>query len=267
MKPFQKATHFVRSLFTHSEKEGKKRETDDTPENSVNRQLYLTLYKIMRDHVFIYITLEDDTEIFQSVILEINPEEKAMIIDDLFPQKHRFVGLEGQRLNIAMQLNGVRHYFKSKIISKIQSGYTTSYSIVIPEALSEVQRRKSFRLTLNASRQYAVRFLNAQIQSQLGKIRNISIDGAGFEVEGDLTPFWQPGGILEACDLIFDGEKVFETDLTIKSCQLIPADNKIMSYIGVEFDELTENQKNKLHKLMIKKQREQLRNNVKPAMN
>ena len=39
-----------------------------------------------------------------------------------------------------------------------------------------------------------------------------------------------------------------------------------MSYIGVEFNDLTENQKNKLHKMIIKKQRAQLRENAKSAI-
>jgi len=261
MKSLQKASSFFRQLFTHHHEEPIK-----ALENPINRQLYLTLYQIMRDHIFIYLTVDQDSQIFQSIILDIDPEKKTITIDDLFPQKHRFIGLEGHILNIATQIDGTRHYFKSKIIQMNKQGYAISYTVDIPEEMSEVQRRKSFRLNLTPTKQFAIRFLNAQLKHEIGKLRNISIDGAGFDAEGDLSQFWQPESILENCELILEGEKVFDLDLTIKTCQIIPTQHQIMSYIGVEFNDLTENQKNKLYKMIIKKQRAQLRENAKSAI-
>ena len=89
---------------------------DGRPDAKLNHN-YLSLYQVQRDHRFLEVTIDGDDVVYQSIILELEPEERTILIDEFFPND--FVGLPGQRVSVAVRLDGGRKMqFKTDIVEK-----------------------------------------------------------------------------------------------------------------------------------------------------
>jgi hypothetical protein len=87
---------------------------DGRPDAKLNHN-YLSLYQVQRDHRFLEVTIDGDDVVYQSIILELEPEERTILIDEFFPND--FVGLPGQRVSVAVRLDGGKKMqFKTDIV-------------------------------------------------------------------------------------------------------------------------------------------------------
>lgn len=149
--------------------------------DTVLNHIYLQLHQAQRSRSFVEVQVEDDDVIYQSIILSVDPEERTLLIDELFPND--FVGLAGQRVRISIrQNNGRKLKFNSVIREQYLDDGTPLYVLTMPEDLQTDQRRSSYRLPIGNNTLIESQFTGPDQQSYPAKLRNLSSSGISMEV-------------------------------------------------------------------------------------
>lgn len=142
---------------------------------------YLTLYRAQRNHSFLEVTIEDDDVVYQSMILALDPEERTILIDELFPLG--FVGLPGQKVKLRIRLSGGRKInFDSEIVQQHQHDGTPLYVLAMPNNIDTDQRRNAFRLSIGDRFSIDSRFEGPDQKPYYGRLRNLSSTGVALDV-------------------------------------------------------------------------------------
>lgn len=223
---------------------------------SLNRT-YLQLYQAQREHYFIDVQVDGDDVIYQSMILNLDPEEKTVLIDELFPPG--FEGLPGQRVEICIrQPKGRKVRFDSEIIEQHLHDGAPVFVLAMPqEGLYTDQRRKAFRLSVGSGIQIKPHFVGPDQQSYLARLRNLSSTGLGLEVEVNDPRQFNFNDRLKHVEFDFGGV-TFDCDMTVRNVSAEEAQqNKVL--LGAEFIDLPALERRVLEKSIMRIQRDRIR--------
>jgi c-di-GMP-binding flagellar brake protein YcgR len=216
------------------------------------RQVYLQLFELQRNHVLIDVHVAGIEARYQSIILGVNPEQREIIIDDLFPQG--FYGLKGQPLKITIRQNaGRRLAFETLIISRGQDGEVPFYTLAMPEALNGDQRRAAYRLNVGNSHVIDTLFVGPDQAERLGRLMDVSADGIRIELAGSDAEEFEVGHQLS--DLRFDFEGVI-VDCGLELFNVLPApEGRRRVQLGGRFVDISRDTQRMLERSIMQIQR------------
>lgn len=234
------------------------RQKPERPEGdpSLNRT-YVQLYQAQREHYFIDVQVDGDDVVYQSMILDLDPEEKTILIDELFPTG--FEGLPGQRVEICIrQPKGRKVRFDSQILEQHVHDDAPVFVLAMPEeGLYADQRRKAYRLAVGSGIQIKPHFVGPDQQNYLARLRNLSSTGLGLEVEVDDTRQFNFNDRLKHVEFDFAGV-TFDCDMTVRNISAADeAQKKVL--IGAEFVDLPALEQRVLEKSIMRIQRDRIR--------
>lgn len=234
------------------------RQKAERPEgDSALNRIYVQLYQAQREHYFIDVQVDGDDVTYQSMILSLDPEEKTVLIDELFPTG--FEGLPGQRVEICIrQPKGRKVRFTTDIIEQHIHDEAPVFVLAMPEeGLYADQRRKAYRLAVGGGIQIKPQFVGPDQQNYFAKLCNLSSTGLGLEVEVEDPRQFNFNDRLKHVAFDFAGVTI-DCDMTVRNV-LAPEEeqNKIM--IGAEFVDLPALERRVLEKSIMRIQRDRIR--------
>lgn len=219
-------------------------------------QTYLQLYQAQRAHHFVEVRIDGDDAVYQSMILSLDPEEKTILIDELFPKG--FVGLPGQRVHVSIrQAGGRKIKFGSAILEQHQHDEAPIYVLAMPAALDSDQRRNAYRLSIGGGFKIHPQFVGPNQESFQARLRNVSSSGVALEVEVDDPDYFRHNDHLSHVAFDFAGIS-FDCDMAVRSVAVTETDqSKVL--IGAEFVDLPALEKRVLEKSIMRIQRDRIR--------
>ncbi len=197
-------------------------------------QVYLQLHQLQRSRHFIEVQVAGDDVIYQSIMLSLDPDERTVLIDELFPTG--FIGLAGQCVSVSIrQAEGRKLQFESVILESHSHDDVPLYVLAMPRSLDTDQRRASYRLAVNERAGIEPSFYSEQ-QFHRARARNLSIGGICLELDGDHSETWQRGDELQGMAFEFGGIQ-FDCDLAVRSVEADAIDlgEDCRTRLGVEF--------------------------------
>ena len=233
---------------------GKADEQPPVADPALNRA-YLQLFQAQRDHHFIDVQIDGDDVVYQSMILALDPEEKTILIDELFPTG--FEGLPGQRVHICIRApKGRKMKFDSVIQEQHRHDDVPVYVLAMPETLDADQRRSAYRLPIGAINIQPY-FVGPDNQNYVARLRNVSSTGLGLEVDVEDPDQFHDADRLS--HVVFDFAGIsFDCDMTVRNVSAeAPSANRIR--IGAEFVDLPPLEQRVLEKSIMRIQRDRLR--------
>lgn len=224
------------------------------PQDRVHNAVYLALHKAMRERAFLDVVVAGDTVIYQSIMLELDPVECTVLIDELFPGG--FVGMPGQKLEVTVrQEAGKKLKFETEVIEHNMHDGTPLYILKMPDTLAGDQRRRAFRLPIASRLAIEPSFcFPDQLQPSRGLLKNVSTMGVALEVPGDLSSSLRHGDLLKGIEFDFAGVGV-SCDLAVRNIQL--ASDKTV--VGGEFMGLPMGDQEMLSRSILRVQRQRLK--------
>lgn len=231
----------------------KHRESD---EDVALRHVFLTLQQAMMGRELVEVSLAGDDKVYQSLILELDSDEKTILIDELFPGTYQ--GIPGQLLSVSIRQKGGRSIkFDSVILQRHSFDDAPIYVIAMPGSLDLDQRRAAFRLPIASNIVVESRFTGPDRCQRLARLRNVSADGLCLETEceGDLKLIC--GDVLN--DVTFELSGVYiECDATVRN--VVCDEESLQPWrIGVEFVRMPIIEHRQLELAILQIQRERLR--------
>lgn len=219
-------------------------------------QTYLQLYQAQRQRSFVDVQVEGNPEHYQSMVLELDPESRTVLIDELFPGG--FVGLPGQQVSLSIRQSGGR---KLTFNSVIQQQHTHQgsplYVLAMPANIATDQRRNSYRLPL-ANSPIDSCFEGPDHQPYHGRVCNVSGSGIAIEIAADSANSFHYNDALEHVMFDFAGVAI-DCRMAVRSVEVETDDEGERLMIGAEFVDLSQLEKRVLEKSIMRVQRDRLK--------
>jgi len=222
-------------------------------QDSSLRDTYLTLTKFQRNHNLAYIKFKGDDTVYQSMILTVDPVDKSIMIDELFPKDNGFLGLEGSTISLLIRDKGFSIAFESKIISRLEKPEGMLYKIKMPDFLDKQQRRNAFRIKVESGMSVAAVVANDEHQLS-AKVINISASGLQIALEGRHKNI-EEGTCIENIILRYGDDQTMSCDLDVRHTQYADEPNE-QTYIGGRFIDMIDDEHKQLEKYILKLQRQ-----------
>ncbi len=151
---------------------------------------YRQLELLQRRHNFLDVHFPRIEHRFQSLILELHPDEGYLLIDELFPADGRQLLLEGDVAEISARgSSGVVSFF-SRLLLKENGRRETSdgaptYRMELPEEIGGSYRRHAFRVYVERESDLLIDLRDSDGNPLPAHIVNLSADGIKISVDGD----------------------------------------------------------------------------------
>ena len=230
---------------------------DGRPDAKLNHN-YLSLYQVQRDHRFLEVTIDGDDVVYQSIILELAPEERTILIDEFFPND--FVGLPGQRVSVAVRLDGGKKMqFKTDIVEKHLHEGAPLYVLSMPVDIEIDQRRNAFRLPIGDRVAIDSQFIGPDELPYYGRLRNVSSSGISLDVlvREESANSFHYNDLLSHLTFDFAGVNI-NCGVSVRSIDVDQADDS-HCFIGAEFVDLPAHEQQLLDRSIMRIQRDRLR--------
>lgn len=242
-----------------------KRLQDKTPPATTDLALnhtYLQLHQAQRKRSFVEVMVEGDDKIYQSMVLELDPEAKTILIDELFPTG--FVGLPGQKVSLGIrQDQGRKLSFSSVIQEQYHYNGAPLYVLAMPTDIATDQRRSSYRLPMG-SVAIDSRFEGPDQRSYQGRLCNVSSTGVAIEVAAESANSFHYNDRLNHVMFDFAGVNI-DCAMAVRSVAAESRGNSDRCLIGAEFVNLSSLDQRVLEKSIMRIQRDRLKHSGEVA--
>jgi c-di-GMP-binding flagellar brake protein YcgR len=234
----------------------RKARTPSKADQSLN-YTYLHLHQAQRNRDFLEVRVDDDL-LYQSMILELDPQERTILIDELFPTG--FVGLAGQKVQVAIRQSGGRKItFDSVILEQHHYDGTPIYVLAMPTDIETDQRRSAYRLAITNNAAIDSHFIGPDQQSYSGRLRNVSSTGIALEImaAAEEANLFNYNDTLDHLKFDFAGIN-FDCDVAVRNVE-VGDDDQDKVLIGAEFVDLPPIEKRVLERSIMRIQRDRIK--------
>ena len=236
---------------------GKPSTKADKADSALN-YMYLHLYQAQRNHDLVEIMVEGGEVAYQSMILASDPNERTILMDELFPAG--FVGLPGQKVRITVRQQGGRNIkFETTILQQHNHDDVPIVVLAMPQDIETGQRRNAYRLPMTEAMAIGTRFVSPGGHVYQGRLRNLSSSGIAVDVfiENDAKENFQYSDRLDELVFDFAGAHI-NCDAAVRN---VNADGAAKNHwlIGAEFIDLPLVQQRLLERSIMRIQRDRIK--------
>ena len=201
------------------------------------------------------INIEGITEEFGSSILDVQINNKQIILDELSP-KHGNELLIDKKIKLSTIHNGIRLALMLSDIKIGSSHGIAYYKSAIPNRIYYPQRRTIPRMQLDAVDTLFSGVSNRTNSSVVGRVFDLSINGIGIVIPNNRTRI-QRGDLIKNCRITLDNHAI-NFDLATRFVKTINQESG-KTQIGGYFENITSTDQNKLEYFVVTLDREEIR--------
>lgn len=202
------------------------------------------------------LTLGGQPEEFLTAIIEINPGDNVMVLDELKPGHGHERLLQLRQLHASAHVDGVSLNFDARLLGSGEKDGAIYYRIALPTALHYIQRRASHRVQLSAAANSKVETTLKGLTIPPGLLTDISTGGIGARYSRNLPSELKNGDVVQ-CVFPLPGlpGQPFACEAIIRMIRHA-AETHSPARLGLEFQNLTKPQLRLLEKCIMDLQRE-----------
>ena len=171
--------------------------TEPTGEEARDR--YRQLETLRRRHSFIEVKFPRLERSFQSLILELEPEDGYLVIDELFPPQGRDAVLEGDIVQINSRAPDIAVTFTTRLLQREMVAQAPAYRLELPEDIGVDLRRHAFRVYVEREPGLSLAIPAGDAEPLDARIVNLSADGIKLDIGGDASALLEQRPLLEGC--------------------------------------------------------------------
>ena len=163
------------------------------------RDRYRQLELLRHRHSFIEVKFPRLERSFQSLILELKPDEGYLLIDELYPPDGRHDLLEGDLAEIVSRAPDIAVTFATRLLQREAAEQTPMYRMELPEDVGLDLRRHAFRVYVEREPGLSIDIDGGDGSPLDARIVNLSADGIKLDIAGDASELLQRRPLLEGC--------------------------------------------------------------------
>lgn len=194
---------------------------------------------------------------FSTSILDFQPYQGYLILDEIRPPKGNDILRKRQSLKLSTFLNGVHLAFKLRIIDRIDNQGSSNYKAALPDRIYYPQRRTAPRIFIHSTElKFHSYFPEKQI-TLTGNVFDLSRSGACINFSNTHDLIIERGDVIKDCGIDLPGVFSVTFDFSVRFAKINRA-NK--TQIGGYFVNITSKSQKKLDSFIARLEREIIRN-------
>lgn len=228
-------------------------------------QTVIRLQQMVEERSFVDVRFPGRADsVYQSLILKVDPHERYVLIDELFPAHGQFFISPGDEVEITSVRRGIPVRFHSwvKSISIDEIDGLPAYRLALPDSVEAKQRRTHFRLALDTDSGVRLRIRAPDGDRLLCTVLNLSQTGLGFSCQGNLTDVLRQGPLLRNSLLTIPGLPDLSCDLEARSFEFRKQPHR-HTVVGARLENLAPAAAKQLEQYLVLTQRHQRRDTVR----
>lgn len=229
---------------------------------SGSRDRYQQLEMLQQHHSFIEVKFPRLQQSFQSLILELHPEESYLLLDELYPPNGRQALVEGDTVEISGRDRGVNVSFFSRLLLREIVDDMPAYRMELPEEIGISRRRCAYRIYVE--RETGLRIdIRPDEQTVLDAgIVNLSSEGIKLNVEGDISGRLEHHRQWEGCLIRLPGDIDIDCDIEVRNAYVMRRP-RLQTLVGAKLHIAQAPQRAKLDQYLAAVQRRQRRRELR----
>jgi c-di-GMP-binding flagellar brake protein YcgR len=215
--------------------------------------IYVLLKNIHTKHSLLAIMIDGSDEFYGSTIIELNKDEKYLVIDELYPEEGHAQIEVGKPLSFDANYAGAFVHFKGNVEAIGKNDKAAYYKINIPEEVEYHQRRNTFRISTSISDPILVNLVNEDEVLIKAELRDVSHGGLCLRVNDASHISIQSNDHMPTCLIQIDENRKILTSLNICHVEKIQASGSLR--IGAEFAKMSKIDRRELEHLIASLER------------
>lgn len=189
------------------------------PESSLE-QVLIRLQQLVEERSFVDVRFPGKGgNAYQSLIIKVDPLERYVLIDELFPAHGALFITPGDEVEVTSVRKGIPVRFTSwvKAVSLDEADGYPAYRLALPEAVEAKQRRTYFRVHIDSEAGVKLKIRGPERERLLCTVQDLSFGGVGFTCQGNLTDALRANNQLGNSILSIPGVPDISCDLEARS--------------------------------------------------
>lgn len=212
-------------------------ESDETPASTASdSQIFLLLTRVCMQHSLLKICIGETDAAFTSAILEVVPEQRYLVLDELTPEHGHKRLLNEPNIRVSTLLDGLPLSFRTRVTQIGDTDGLPYYRVPFPSNVCYAQRRQEHRVPVPANRAMAVSFFINESTEIKGDLRDLSPSGFCARIT-TLNLESEFAGAIGFCRIGLS--PTLELTVEAQLCHLDNAPGRQVPRIGVRFVEMT----------------------------
>ncbi len=160
---------------------------DTSPEQEAHNDRFQLLEQLQKRHSFIEVKFPRLERSFQSMILELRPEDGLFITDEMYPPEGREKLLEGDIAEVSGRERGLIVNFFSRLLLREVIDGVPAYHLELPDDIGASYRRHAFRVYVEREEDLGIDIRDTEGNPFDARVINLSADGIKISLFGDQT--------------------------------------------------------------------------------
>lgn len=222
-------------------------------------QIAALLKKVKDSRTLIQVTLPGRATEYNSALLDIQPEQGYLLLDELTPAEGHQLLTAQCELTATIRLRGVDMRFTGTVQEIGGQAGIAYYRVEFPQRLYYRQRRAAYRVRLGMGLLIPFNIAREDGKPYQGRLDDISLGGLGAELKQQ-TPF-DPGDLLPGCAIqLPNGDKI---DCEIEVRYISKDQQHKKFHLGARFVNLDRTHQHILQRFVAEAERELMRRKPK----
>jgi c-di-GMP-binding flagellar brake protein YcgR len=220
----------------------------NTPQASFE-QVVIRLQQLVEERSFVDVRfLGASNSTYQSLILKVNPIERYLLIDELFPSHGAFFVSPGDEVEVTSVRRGVPVKFISwiKSISLDETDGYPAYRLALPDSVQAKQRRQFFRVSPDSDSGVKLRIRGADATRLLCTLQ---------DCQGNLSDMLRNSSQLKNSLLGIPGTPDISCDLQVRKFEFRRAPYR-HTVVGARFENLSNAAEKQIEQFIVMLQRQ-----------
>jgi|SRR5690554_3197546 len=179
---------------------------------------YSPLRQLQQQRQHLEVSIESDSQRYQSLILAIDSARKLLWIDELFPAVTELSA--GTELTLRHHCGGEVLTLQSPLIARNHDYGTQALALLLPSALEYLPRRQHPRFDLRSSRLGVTFRTPGAEESGQGTLINLSEGGMRLAVPGNQLQALKPETLLSYCQFSLPNQTRIRCQAVVKAVRL-----------------------------------------------
>ena len=219
---------------------------------SFRPQIISLLRRIHSSRCLLAVSVADDARIYNSALLEIDPERGFVLLDELTPEGGHHALLEHRHCRVRAELKGITLAFAAALLEAGSRDGIAYYRMEFPASVHYGQRRAHYRPHVSHAKKTAVELTLPGGRSVTGSLHDISLGGLRVRLDTDIDA--PPLSTVLPCRMqLPDGGELRCT------VELRFLGGGQVSHIGGRFESLPPTQRQTLQRFIRELEREELK--------
>lgn len=220
-------------------------------------EIYRALRGLQLTRSLVTIKIDNDPQIYSSMILLCDLDNQQFIIDEVRPSSGNLKLQNGQSFTLMGFYEGIQVLCKNNQVALRSTGQQldNAFSVPFPALIYRKQRRNSFRTILAASLPTSIMLGSTAREKKIeGIITDISASGVGCEIPGYVRPELKTGELFDSAIISINSEFHLSCGLLVRHPYFNKGAN--LTHCGLQFTNIDRISQKQLDRYTLSLQRQ-----------